>query len=439
MTRPRAYAQAIAVTAILSVPLGLAAQDESGGIGELRFGEKLLWQDDELKLRSDLGFFYSSQTRRQSFLIDMYGGVDITESDGLENGLQDPRLLLDYGLENRNSALDLALRYRRSDINSLVFDEDLIDPPEVLDDGTRTDASARLGLELGREAPFGAEMSLGYASGTYSDTTSPSLQDSEEVDGFLRLRFDITSRIRANTTYFMSDLDRDGGIDVRTETLSVGVAMIISPVLETQVDIGTTRVIQTGTVPRTVDEGPFLALGAIRALNNGALNGSLISDLDENGRRTTLEFARELELPAGFLSFGAGLSQGSGSSDLQPLLSFGYERDLPRGNFGIDLSQRFRTDSAGNEVLDSLLAMRVQQELTPRDRLSAAVRVRNSNQTGGVDTRFAGIGFDYSRDLTEDWAFVSAYEHTRRTQGTGGEDSDDTFFIGLSTALQWRP
>jgi len=439
MARPGGYARAVVLAALLFVPRGLAAQQDGGATGEFRYTEGLRWEDDELRSRSDLGFTYSSRTRSQYVLLDMFGGVDKFGTGEADEAIADPRLRLDYGLESRNAALDLAVRYLRSDVDSLIFDDAPTVPEPVIDDGTRENASVRLGLELGREAPFGASLSLGYEANVYSDTTSPLLIDDEALDTTVRLRFDIDPRVSARTTLSAYEIDRDGGLDVSRETLSVGAAVILSPVLDGEFDIGTTRVTESGTVPRSTDEGLYYALALVRTLQNGTLSGSVISDLDEYGRRTTAEVGRALDLPAGTLRLGAGLSQDEVTGTVDPLYSFAYRQDLPRGQFDIGLEQSFESDSVGNETLDTRFRMRLQQELTARDRLAARLNLREADRTTAVDTREIGIGVDYARDLTEDWAFVSGYTHTRSTEGDGGEETDDIFFIGLSTVWQWRP
>lgn len=436
------YAKVALAAILCSAPLALAAQDGPGGASaELSFTERLLWEDGETSLRSDLGLAYSSQTRSQRFSFDGFASLDKLRSDGEAADVVDPRVSLTYGLENRNTALDFALRYRSTDVSSLVLDEGLDVPALVLDDGTRTNLSARLGLELGREAPFGASLSLGYASTEYTDTTSALLLDSQTLDGTLRLRFDIDQRISSHITLTASDLDRDGGTDVRRETLSFGATMAVNQALDAEIDIGTTRVTQDGAIPRQVDEGMFYSLGLTRTLTNGTLAGTLVSDLNENGRRTTLQVTRAMDLPNGALRFGAGLSQNdTTNSDVRPLVNLAYTRDLPRGRIDIDFSQNFGSDSVGNETLNSALQLRLQQDLTARDRLSARVGLRRADRSGGaLDTRSVDFGVDYARDLTSDWAFVSGYTHTRRTDSGGGEEIDDTFFVGLRTSLAWRP
>ena len=105
---------------------------------------------------------------------------------------------------------------------------------------------------MGRAARFGATLSLGYAQTDYFDTTSTTVLDSDTVDGSLRLRVEIDPRITGRAALTLSDLNRDGGTDVRRETFSVGAALAVTPVLDAEIDIGTTRVTQSGAVPRKV-------------------------------------------------------------------------------------------------------------------------------------------------------------------------------------------
>lgn len=230
------------------------------------------------------------------------------------------------------------------------------------------------------------------------------------------------------------------GVDVRRETISFGATVAATKFLDATLDLGTTRVEQSGNIAREVDEGPFLSFDVIRAMTNGTLEGALKSDLDENGRRTTLEFTRAMDLPRGSLRFGGGISRNDTTdSDLRPLYGFALTYDLPHGSLSGSFDQSFGSDSAGNETLRSRLQIQLEQDLTAQDSFLVYVRMNDSDRAGAVDSRVVQLGLDYTRDLTQDWALVSGYRHSRSTDSSGGEEIDETFFVGLRTSLSWRP
>lgn len=421
------------------LPLTASAQEEGGLRVGLTYSERLLRDEDDTSLRSDLGLELSAQTRRQKLAFALSGRLDKPFDDGLKGRWEDPRLSLSYGLESRQSALDFDVRYNRSDINSLVDIGTLTNPTLVLDEGMRETLSTRLGLEFGREAPFGGRLSLGYAETNYLDTISPTLLDSVTRDGALTLRFEIDPRIIARTTFSISDQDRDGGVDVRTEKISAGAALLITQSLSADVEIGWTRVTRSGGVPRSTSDGLTYGLALQQEVPNGDYRLGLSSDINENGRRTTLRVDRSMELRDGALSFGVGLSRNNTGST-SPLYALSYSKDLPRGSLTADLQQSYNTSSTGAETRNTRAELKLQQDLTLRDQLNTTLALRETETEGtSGSTRRLDLGFDYTRALTGDWSLIGGWTHSRRTAASGRVDIDDTLFIGLKTALEWRP
>jgi len=233
----------IASATLLGMTAATAQQseDDSGLALTLSYTEQLLWDDGDASARSDLGLSLTSETRTQRLAFSLDAGLEKTASNGLRGSWEDPTARFSYALERRNSALSFDASYRRNDVDSLVFSEDLGDGTLVLDEGQRETVTADLGFEFGREAPFGGTLSLGYAETNYLDTTSTSLLDSTTDTASLGLRFDIDQRTQARLTFDHSDLNRDGGTDVRRRTLSAGATTDITKTLVADLDLGHTR------------------------------------------------------------------------------------------------------------------------------------------------------------------------------------------------------
>lgn len=433
------------------LPAPAPAQQSQGGLSaQFTYSEQLVAEDTGDNLRSDLGFFLSTATRAQRFEFDIGAGLEKRFSDGrLEGDIVDPRLRLFYGLENRNTALSFDASYREVEISQLVLENSFLDDPTlvvdeptlVLDEGTRASASVALGLEFGRAAPFGGTVSLRHAETRYSDTQSTGLLDSEQESAELRLRFDINPLVTGRTVLSVTDLDRDGGVDTRTEQMGVGASMAFNKTLTGEFDIGTTRVEEGGSVPRSVRDGTFYSIGLVQDRPNGSLSGSLNSNIDENGRRTTLRVDRVLELPEAQLRFGLGASRDEDTGSTDPLYSVSYNQNLPRGSFSAGLEQSFGTDTQGDETLDTRLRLALSHELTPVSSLSARFSVRDT-ATGSAfttDTRQVNVGLDYSHALNRDWALVAGFSHTRQDRADGTRDTDDRLYLGLRLTEIWQP
>ncbi len=419
----------------------LVAQDNSNGLAvTLTYAEGLGFEDDETFLTSRFGLGLNSETRNQTFRLNLSTDLDKSLEDGFEADFDDPTLSLAYGLENRSSALGFDLRFRRSDIDTLVSNNDVISPALVDDEGTREVLSSQIRFETGRDAPFGATFTLGYTETNFLDTASTSVDDSTDINGSGTLRFDINPQISARIGLALSELDRESSVDVRRESLSFGASILLNPVWNADVELGFTKVTQSGSIPRSVEDGISLTLALSRAMKNGALSGTLQSNLDENGRRTSLQINRELALRGGDLGFGFGLSEDDDSGDIDPLYSLSYNYDLPRGTFNASFQQQFSSDDVGVETLNSLLRVSTSQDLTPRDRITARASLNDSNRQGmAIDTQQFDIGFDYSRELTQDWALTGSYTHSRNTDSNGSDQTDDTLFLGLQTRITWLP
>lgn len=413
------------------------SQDVPGGLElSLTFTERLLWDDGDASARSDFGFGLMSETRTQRFALTLDASLDKTASGGLDAEWVEPSATLSYSTQSRNTVLAFDASYRRADADSQVLDDGIL----VLDEGEREDLRTSLALEFGREALFGGTLRLGYSETNYLDTTSTSLINSDTYTTAVGLRFDIDPRISARLNFDLSDLDREGGIDVRRETLSAGVTLDVTKALVADFDLGHTRVIRTGTVPRDETDGLYYQVALRQEMVNGTLSGSLISNIDENGRRTTARVDRALDLPRASLSFGFGLSRDDDTDKTRPLYAINYSQDLPRGQFSIALDQAFSSTSTGIETLNSRLTLSARQELTSLSVLSGSLSLRESDVLGVADdTTQIDLTLNYAQSLTEDWDLVGGYTHTRRMRDNGNDDIDDVVFIGLRTTLAWRP
>ncbi|MGB0911970.1 MAG: hypothetical protein ACPGSW_00195 [Phaeobacter italicus] len=415
-------------------------QAQEGGLrAQFSLSEQLRsTTDDGEKARTELGFDFSSVTRSQSLDFSLSGALDKDLNDDLHSTLENPRAALAYRLSNRNSALRFSTNYRRSDAQSLTALDPLDTTDLTLLDGDREVLRSSLALEFGRAGPFGADLTLSMGETNFSGPVAGTLLDSTSAQASLNFRFDIDPRITARARFEISDLDRDGGRDDRTERVSVGATFAINKVLTGNIDLGRTEARQTLAGVTTSQSGLFYELGLGLQRPNGTLSGNLRSDIDQNGRRTSLRVDRALELPNGALEFGAGVSQDADTDGVDPLYSLSYTRTGPRSTFNAGFEQIFGTNSAGDETLNSRLQLSLSNQLSETATLNSRLALRDT-KNGGSDTQQLDLSFDYAQELTNDWSFIAGYSHTRQTRNSGTDDTDDRLFVGVRLTRDWRP
>ena len=441
MTRPRKIITGALVGIIAIPPLSsVVAQQQQGGLTvSLGYSEQFVSDDDDGdSLNSGIDIGIQSSTRSQTFGLN-FGGVLEKDGSGSLGSWEDPRASLSYGISNRSTAFQLGLSHRSVEINRLItLDEDLDGGALVLADGDRDTNRANMSFEFGRDAPFGGTFALTYIETDYSGIGSAGLLDSENTSANLDFRFEIDPQITLTTTFSVSDLDRDGGTDTRTSRAGVGASVTFSETLSGTFNLGFTRTEQSGTVSSEQD-GLFYSAGLTQQRPNGTLGGSIQSNINESGRRTSLRVNRSFVLKRGQLNLGAGLSRDEDDGDVDPVYSISYSHELPRGSFTGSFEQDFGNDTAGNERLDSRLGLSLEQDLTAISKLGASINFREISGGGSSNLEQINLGLNYSQSLNADWRLVAGYTHVRRKTGGASTDIDNRLFVGVSTERLWRP
>lgn len=436
------------IGAALAVPLLLwgasaQAQEDRGGItAGLRFSQGLTFStEDDTTGNTDLGFTLRSETRRQSFDLDLSLGIEERLEDPVSADVIDPTLTLGYAIESRNTAISADLRYSRSDFDGSL--QPFADQPQLIleDQGTEARTGVDLSLDFGREMRFGGALALGYDSTLFQDTADPDLIDSETVSAALDLRFEIDRRITATLGYSLTDLDRDGGTDVRTERLSLGADLEVSQTRTANVNIGVTRVSESGVDAGPGEEGLTFGITVTEDRPNGDWVARLTSRIDEAGRRSTATLTRSLETRDGGFSATLGLTEGS-DEDLRPLVELSYNQELPAGSLSVSLEQDFSNTTDGNEVFNTRLNVDWSHELSRALDLSTGFALQDSEVIGADgDTSQADLSLGLSRELTRDWSLTARYTYRITAEDVSLSRGSDQhiLFVGLETEVSWRP
>jgi len=242
--------------AFFAVAQGTSAQDAGGLEATLDFAQGLTHSDvDGVQGRTNLGFDIFSITRSQSLSFALDAALVQDFEDGLSMSVENPSAALSYAIENRQTVFTTDLSYRQSDASGLSEDSDELLGILFLDDGAREDIRGSVGVEFGRDLPFGGTFDLAYQDVSYSDTTSPDLIDTETTSAGLSLRFDIDDRITATLGYDWSKGERDGNRDTLTENLTTGAQLAISPTLDASISVGLTKILVTNGLIETESDG----------------------------------------------------------------------------------------------------------------------------------------------------------------------------------------
>lgn len=419
---------------------GVTAQDAAGLQADLSFAQGLTFSDtDGTYGLTELGFGLSSTTRMQSLELSISGALRQDLDDGLTLETEDPRLTLSYGIESRQTALTTNLSYSRSDADAFVEDVDGLPGVLVLDEGTRENSSASVGLTFGREARFGGSFNLGYSDLSYSDTTSTDLVDTQTVTAGLNFEFEIDPRITATLGYNRSDIDRATNRDTVTERLTAGAQFEVTQSLNANLSIGQSRTAVTDAGVETITEGLTYGIDLTQARPRGELRFSLNSSVSENGRRTTATVGTTYEMRRGEINASFGLSEGTDNT-IRPVATLAYSEELQRGSYSISLDQDFSTTSDGDETLNSRLRLNWQQDLTRAARISSSLTYQVTDVLGAdEDTSRLALGLGYSRDLTDDWAVTTRFSHSIVDEDGSATERENDLFIGLETTFAWRP
>ena len=382
-------------------------------------------------LDTALSFGYLAETATDRFAFDIDGVLRASDLPGAGGDFRfdDPSLAVSYDREGANSRLTATAAYNEANL-------DFIDPFEFIEDGDlisgsgrRATGSARVIFETGTSGPLGFGIELGRRGVNYSDTTDPSLFDSQTDDIALTSRLQFSPVIEGRVRLSQEDYAAEDATstDRRTRALSFGATYEISPVTTLDATLGLEKIDDSVTGD---DKGSFGSLSLTRALANGSAGIVLDRSFGTEGGRTTLSVNRDLELPNGRLAFNLGVTKGElGGSGL--VGSVDYTQTLPKGELTASLERSVDSDSTGNDVLTTTAALGYSMPATAVSTLSFDfdyVAVDDVGAGGTLSTDRSTFTAAYTHELTADWDLSAGYEHQRRfTEGTGTASSNEIF------------
>jgi hypothetical protein len=383
-----------------------------------------------------------SETNSQRLSFSASGSLKAEDDPvtGTSTGFADPSVRLNYSRATSDAAFDVSAFYREADVNNTIFD-DLLRPEDLIaDPGTLRTYGGDVELSYGLASPLGFTIYAGTTIREYQDTIDPDLSDntSDRYGASLNFRFSPVTQVGLNADWTEY---RDEGIDAfdRTEaSYSVSLSHELRNDLRLTGSLGYTdgETTEIGEDP-TYDE-QFASLGLRQGVANGAYTAGL-SFLERSNQsdRVSLDLGREMELPAGALSFGMGLTQ-TDSSDLELLGSLDWTQELPQGVISVFFDQSITSNSDNEDTLLSRLSVDYQHQINSVSSFTLAMDLSRTKDAGSgrIDTidgrtraNFAAI---YSHELTQDWNLNMGYERRQYDEVGGDKAESDSVFLTLT-------
>ncbi len=439
--------------------LSPALAQESGT--ELTFGfSQSIETDDNLDLdpvsqgrttfaATGLSFGLVHETPLDRIGVAVSGVLRAVDGPGVDSGLDDQRLDLDYDRVGAQSAFNFNVGYLQSNIQFLRPLEDFensdgqIELPPDLDDlngtGNRERYRAGLALELGQEAPIGAALAANYLDLRYTDTTDPGLTDNDRtnLDADLFLRFSPLVEGVLGADYRLFNQDDAEQTRRKTKIGYFGLNVELSSIwrLESQLGYTTIDTREFGVVTRT--DGPSGLLRFERDMPNGTFEAGYEQIVTEDGDIRNLTVGRSLELPTGEFAFTAGVADSElDSADF--IGSLDWVQQLPRGEFNARFARSLDFDEDKGNILRTALFLGYTHNINAVSNinLNAAYTV-SEELTRTIDR--ANFTASYQHSLTKDWVLSTGYRYRMREELTDPRAQSHAVFFTIGRDFIVRP
>ncbi|MEX0351542.1 MAG: hypothetical protein AB3N15_19130 [Paracoccaceae bacterium] len=396
-----------------------------------------------------LSFGLTRETEVDRFGLALSGVLRAVNGPGAQSGWDDQRLDLSYGRLGAQSAFGFEANYLRSDIQFLRPLEDAegddgdIDLPPDLDNlngtGTRERFNTVFELELGQDAPVGADLAAEYLGLRYTDTTDDGLADSDRgdilADVFFRFSPVFEGVVGANYRLYEADDDEETRRETRTGY--AGFNLELSPIwrLEARYGFTTIDTREFGTTTRT--DGPTGLLRVERDMPNGTLDLELEQIVTEDGDIRNYLLGRSMDLPAGELAVSFGVADSElDSPDF--IGSVNWLQELPRGEFSARYDRSLFFDDDDGNILRTALFLGYFHELTRTSGISLDAGYTISDEATDTIDR-ADVTASYVHALTEDWALSTGYRYRMREDTTDPRAHSHAVFFNIGREFRMRP
>lgn len=395
---------------------------------------------------TELSFGLENTTAISSLTLDLSGVARVVDDpvSGSDARLRDPSLDLAYRREGVSSRFDFTAGYDRP---SLAFalpssGSDITVQDIFTGGGERENIDLGLRFESGIDAPLGLVIDLDHQDRNYKNTTDPLLFDTQTqtaaVSAILRpngvtdLRLDLSE-----SRYEAADAN---GTNRTTQRATIGIDRELSRTDRVRFSIGQSKVVETfDALPGTTNttDGIVSEFEYQRDLANGAVAVNLDSSLNSQGRSTTLEFGRQLDLPTGDLDVTFGWVKSDGA-EAQPIGRLTYRQEFTRSTFDIELSRGASVSQTLGQITETTtLAVGYDLELSAISSLSLDASLSDVNVVGAATGRArSSISAEYSRDLTQDWDMNVGVQHQRYNPDSGSSAQSNSIYFTLERVFE---
>jgi hypothetical protein len=422
------------------------------------FGDNLALDDpsqgESSIATTTLSFGLVTETERQQLDFGLSGALQIQntpDTDGTETGFANPRADLSYNLNGGDSQFSVDGLYFESDIDTLslsdfVNRDGIVVLPEdfanLQGTGTRSSYSLDLRLQSGLEAPLGFDLSVGTSGVDYTNTNDPDLFNYNRAYAGARALFRPTEVLTGSVGLRYSTYDASNQEQTfRTQTGGdVGLQYDISSraVIEAALGVTETKTEELGN-PDETTSSPVGSIGYSLDMPDGEITLSLDARVDENGdERTNLVFGRSRNLPDGELSYTLGLTDPA-SSDIEPIGSLMWERNLPAAQISAQLSRAVTTTNQDETDLTTLVVLNYEQSINDVSGFGLTASYGQTDGTGPADsTTRASISATYRYALTRDWGLDTGVSY-RTLDEDGGTASSPSVFLTIGRRFNFGP
>lgn len=430
----------------LQVDLGLTSKlsvDDNFQLNPTSTGTSTIWDNT-------LTFGILSVGQTQSLSLTGSGVLRFADIPGRTiSGFEDPNLRLSYSLDAANSRLTFDARFRKADREFLdpfkVEQEEQQFGPLVGDGGTQTDKSARLNFTTGINDPIGFAVRLSRVEKDYAGVVNPQLFDTETDSAGATVTFrpsQLTQiSVNADQTWYTAQDALNTDRDTTDVNVSLRTDVTQTLILNAQlgyVDIDTTQ----GGVQST-SSGATGLIGLSQTFVNGSANVTLDTTRNQNGRRTTLTFGRQYQLPRGSLSASFGLTEGPNANGLDWVARVNYVLALKSSNVDISLQRAATTNANSAEVIDTRLTATYGYTIDNNSSLSLGLNYGRTEDGGAGTTPTvdrATLTASYNRALTKDWRLSGGVQMRYiDDRAATGPAKSNSLFLTLDRTFSFRP
>ncbi|WP_149758241.1 hypothetical protein [Roseivivax sediminis] len=409
----------------------------------LTLGAGLISEDAHTRFRSDLGLTASSVTRTQTLGFSFQSALE-TEGQGEEEtgGLVDPNAQLRYTRRGARSLLEVSASYRKTDVGTVVPEENLDSDELVARVGSRTTYGQGLGLTFGIDTPIEGSIEASRRQIRYSDLGEATLLDFDTTAVAADVQFRASDVLDLRLSGEAERTDTlDGGTDRDSYRLGFGAEYDVSAALSVSLDYGYAwyESREVGAETETA-YSPIFDFGLVRQVRDGLYRMDVASRLTNQGTRVDLAVGRERALRLGDLTWSLGVTR-SEDGEVDPILGVGYGKELPTSSYEVRLERAVQADAFGDEAFVGALEVGYDRDLGKLSSLGFEMAYREWEfpQDQSDDVERLEVGLEVRRTFARDTDLVSRVSRKRTLTESQGADTETLFFVGVRRNFGWRP